>query len=81
VIVRLWEWDVARDAQGGSVGLSDTRHGAMEALSRALVQAGRPTHGRVVPVTLRRPTHEPAYYLRGGPERTAEFDGEVIRWR
>ena len=33
MIVRLWEWDVARDAQGASVGLSDTRHGAMEALS------------------------------------------------
>jgi hypothetical protein len=81
VIIRLWEWDVARDAQGGSVGLSDTRHGAMEALSRALVQAGRPTRGHVVPVALRRPVHEPAYYLRGIPVRTAVFDGEVIQWR
>jgi hypothetical protein len=80
VFVRLWEWDVARDAQGGSVGLSGSRHGAMLALSKALIQAGRPTRGRVMPVTLRRPAHEPAYYLRGVPERTAEYDGEVIRW-
>jgi hypothetical protein len=81
VIVRFWEWDVARDAQSGSVGFSDTRHGAMEALSRALVRSGRPTRGRVVPVTLRRPVHKPAYYLRGTPVRTAVFDGEVIQWR
>jgi hypothetical protein len=81
VIIRMWEWDVARDAHGGSVGLSGTRHGAMEALSRALLQAGRPTRGRIVPVTLRRPAHEPAYYMRGIPVRIAVFDGQVIQWR
>ena len=81
MFVRLWEGDVTRDAQGGSVGLSDSRHSAMEALSRALIQADRPTSGRVVPVTLRRPAHEPAYYMRGIPVRIAVFDGQVIQWR
>jgi hypothetical protein len=60
--------------------MSMTLSGAMEALAKALVQAGRPRTGRVVPVTLSRPVHEPSRYLRGTPERTAVYDGEVIRW-
>jgi hypothetical protein len=38
VFVQLWEWDVARDARGGSVGISDTCHGAS-----ALVTPGAST--------------------------------------
>lgn len=49
------------------------------ALSHALVRTGRP-RGQVVQVTLRRPAHGPAYYVRGAPERTAVYDGEAIRW-
>ena len=61
-------------------GISMTHHGAMEALAKALVRRGRPTRGRVVPVILSRPVHEPSRYLRVLPERTAVFDGAVIQW-
>lgn len=79
--VPLWEWAVSRDTRGGSAGVSMTHHGAMEALARALIQAGRPTFGHIVPVTLTRPMHEDPYYLRGIVKHTAIHDGEVIRWR
>lgn len=80
MFAQIWEWEVVRDADGGSAGISMTRHGAMEALAKALVQRGRPTRGRVVPVLLSRPVHEPSCYLRGVPERTAVYDGMAIRW-
>jgi hypothetical protein len=80
VLIPLWEWAVARDAQGGSVGLCITRHGAMEALSRALIAAGHPANGRVSQVKLIRSAHEEPAYLRGFPERKAVYDGVVIRW-
>jgi hypothetical protein len=67
VFAQLWEWEVARDAEGGSAGISMTRHGAMEALAKALVRRGRPTRGQVVPVILSRPVHEPSRHLRGLP--------------
>ena len=78
--IPLWEWVVARDAQGGSAGLCMTRHGAMEALSRALVAAGRPSRGTVAQVKLIRPADDEPGYLRGFPERTAVYDGGVIQW-
>jgi hypothetical protein len=80
MIVSLWEWTVTRDADGGSVGVSGTRHGAMAALAKALVQAGRPRTGRVVPVILAGSIHQPSYYLRGFVRDTADYDGTVIRW-
>jgi hypothetical protein len=76
----LWEWSVTRDAQGGSVGLCATRHRAMEALSKALIAAGRPASGRVAQVKLIRAAHEEPTYLRGFPERKAVYDGSVIQW-
>lgn len=41
----LWEWSVTRDTDGGCVGVSATRHGAMEALAKALVR-GRASEDR-----------------------------------
>jgi hypothetical protein len=79
--VALWEWSVTRDATGGSVGVSMTRHGAMEALAKALVGAGRPNRGQVVPMILTRPVQEPPYYLRFWPQHTAVYDGQVLQWR
>jgi hypothetical protein len=79
--VSLWEWAVTRDEQGGSAGVSMTRHGAMQALTMALVRAGRPRSGHVVPVLLARPVNCSPYYLRGPLAETAVFDGEAVRWR
>lgn len=78
--IGLWEWVIARDAQGGAAGVSATRHGAMQALSGALVGAGRPRRGHVVPVLLARPGYCSPYYLRGPLAGTAVFDGEAVRW-
>lgn len=77
----LWEWSIAWDAEGHSVGLSATRHGAMGALSRALIQAKRPVTGQVLPMLLVEPLHSQSYYLRGWPRHKAFFDGVTIRWR
>jgi hypothetical protein len=80
VTAALWEWSIPRDAHGGSAGVSMTRHGAMEALSRVLVQAGRPGSGQVLPLTLTGPVRHERHYLRGSPERTAVYDRQAIRW-
>jgi hypothetical protein len=80
VPIPLWEWAVTRDALGGSVGLCMTRHRAMEALSRALIAAGRPATGRVAQVKLLRPADDEPTYLRGFPEHWAVYDGTVIEW-
>src|SRR5580658_4106894 len=48
----LWEWSVARDVVGGSVGISMTRHHATEALSKTLISAGFPSTGWVAQVKL-----------------------------
>jgi hypothetical protein len=79
--VPLWEWNKTRDSQGSrSAGVSRTRHGAMEALSRALIAAGQPASGCIVRVSLIRTMQEGPCYLRGVPERTAVYDGLVIQW-
>jgi hypothetical protein len=80
VITPFWEWAVARDAQGASVGVCSTRHAAVQALSKALIASGRPCRGQVSPVTLVRPVHDHPGYLRGSPEYEAVFDGLVIQW-
>ena len=80
MLVPLWEWTVTRDADGSSAGVSRTRHGAMEALAKALIEAGRPRSGRVMPVILAEGVHRPAHYLRGVVRDTAVYDGTVIRW-
>jgi hypothetical protein len=79
LVIALWEW--VRDAPVGSVGVSRTQHGAMEALSRALIAAGRPSRGRVAQIKLIRPVYGEPGYLRGFPERTAIYDGTAIQWR
>ena len=78
--IPLWEWTMTRDAQSGSVGLCKTRARAIEALSKALIAAGRPASGRVAQVKLIRTVHADPTYLRGFPARTAVYDGTVIRW-
>lgn len=80
MIVPLWEWSTVRDARGGSAGVCWTRHAAMEALSKALVAAGRPANGSVAQVKLVTTVHGRSY-LRGFPGHTAVYDGQVIRWR
>jgi hypothetical protein len=80
VIALLWEWAVTREAHSGPVGVCMTRHGAMEALSKALIAAGRPSTGRVAQIKLSASTHQGPIYLRGFPARMATYDGTVIRW-
>jgi hypothetical protein len=57
-----------------------TEHGAMAALSGALIAAGRPARGQVGPVALVRPVREDPLYVREPPERTAIYDGSMISW-
>jgi hypothetical protein len=52
----------------------------MEALSKALIAAGRPSSGQVAQIKLTRPVHEESSYLRGFPAHTAVYDGTVIQW-
>lgn len=81
MLAQLWEWGVLQEPRNNPVGVSMTEHGAMEALSRALIAAGRPACGRVGQVTLVRPVQADATYVREPAERTAEYDGSVILWR
>ncbi|MGH3157984.1 MAG: hypothetical protein ACRDNF_15600 [Streptosporangiaceae bacterium] len=70
-----------REARNRPVGLCGTEHAAMQALSKALVAAGRPARGQVAQVTLIRPVHKDAGYEREPPQHTAIYDGTVIQWR
>lgn len=79
--VPLWEWVVEQDEHGGSAGISGTCHGAMDALAKSLVRAGRPRSGRVLPVILTDPIQEQPHYLRGFTRCSAFYDGKVIQWR
>jgi hypothetical protein len=81
VITPLWEWSIPRNADGGSVGVSMSRHRAMQALARTLVGRGRPTTGYVVPVLLAEGVHGEPYYVRDKPQHTAVYDGQVLQWR
>jgi hypothetical protein len=80
MVVPLWEWAVIRDEQGGSLGVSTTRHGAMNALSKALIRAGRPRSGHIARVKLAESAHQSPYYLRDDISIRAFYDGKVIRW-
>ena len=77
----LWEWAVARDELGASAGLSETCHGAMQALSESLIQCARPRTGHVRPVILTNPIREDSCYIRDAIKHTAIYDGGVIRWQ
>jgi hypothetical protein len=76
----LWEWVVTRDSHGGPAGVARTRHGAMQALAKALIHGGRPAAGQIVPLTLTRPLHTEPGYQRGTPGHTATYDGQAIQW-
>ena len=54
--------------------------GAMAALSRALLEAGRPARGSVVPVVLVDAVHSEPYYQRLPVCRTAECEDGAVRW-
>lgn len=69
-----------RDERNRPVGLCGTEHGAMTALSKALIAAGRPARGQIGQVTLVRPVQRDALYVREPPGRTARYDGSVIAW-
>jgi hypothetical protein len=77
----LWEWTLARDSLGGSSGMCRTRHGAMEALSKALIASGRPRCGSVGPVKLRIDVlREQDCYERLPVEHTAVYERGAIQW-
>lgn len=78
--IPLWEWAITRDHTGASAGISYTRHDAIQALTRALTQHGRPRTGHIVPVLLIETATQSSGYLRGNPDATAHFDGKAIRW-
>ncbi len=78
-LARLWEWVVDQGAANAPVGVSKTRHRAMEALSRTLIAAEIPASGRVVPMALVEGAHG-FTYLRMEPEITADCEKGVIRW-
>jgi hypothetical protein len=42
MVVEVWDWAVTREARSRPVGVSMKRDRARAALSRALVEAGRP---------------------------------------
>lgn len=80
MIAQLWEWAVVREARNRPVGVCRTEDAAMTALSQALIAAGRPGRGQVVPVALARSARVDTLYEREPPERTAVYDGSVISW-
>jgi hypothetical protein len=74
MVVQLWEWAVLRDARANPVGVSMTPDRAKVALSRALVEAGRPARGSVRPVVLNTP------YVRMPVTDVAVCERGVVRW-
>jgi hypothetical protein len=78
--IPLWEWGVTRETRNRPVGVCKTRHGAVTALSRALMDARRPARGNVVPVVLVDAAHAASYYQRFPVAHTATYEGGAIRW-
>jgi hypothetical protein len=78
-LARLWEWVVDRGAANAPVGVSGTRHRAMEALSHTLIEAGAPASGRVVAVALVDGAYGVSYF-RMAPVLTADYEEGVITW-
>lgn len=77
---RVWEWVTDCGVGNAVLGVSGTRHGAMEALSKTLVKAGGSASGRVVPIALV-DGGSGFDYLRVSPILTADCEDHVIRWR
>ena len=76
----LWEWFVVGGARHGTSGVCMTCHGAMEALSRTLIEGGGSALGKVVRMALVDSARE-AFYLRGIPVHIAECQAGIIHWR
>jgi len=57
-----------------------TRHGAMEALSRTLIEGGGSALGKVAHMALVDSVWEP-FYIHGTPEHVAEYREGIIHWR
>jgi hypothetical protein len=80
VCAHLWEWSVVEGACHGTSGVSMTRHGAMEALSRTLIGGEGSALGKVARMALVDSVWEP-FYLHGIPGHIAEYREGIIRWR
>lgn len=78
--VPLWKWDVVQAPQGGICGVSGSPHGAMEALSLALIETAG-VLGEVTPVTLTDIVIGYPFYLQSGPKWHAKYSDGVITWR
>lgn len=76
---RVWEWVVDQGADNAPVGVSGTRHGAMEALSLSLITAKAGSSGHVTPVELVDGACGFSY-LRFDAALTANCERGVIRW-
>ena len=76
----MWEWGVMSGGRSNPVGLSMTRHGAMAALSRALIATGRPTRGSVVLLVWTDISQSGPHYLRLPVKHTATHEQGVIWW-
>ena len=77
--VPMWEWLIAGGACDGTSGLSMTRHGAMDALSRTLIEGRSNAIGRVTRIVLEDGISGP-FYVRGQSSHTASYDSGVIKW-
>lgn|SRR5487761_250428 len=77
--VPMWEWLVSGGACDDTAGLSETRHGAMDALSRTLIEGRGNAIGYVLPIVLVNGVSGP-FYVRGDALNTASYDSGVIRW-
>jgi hypothetical protein len=76
-----WEWTVERDSAGGSAGVCETCRGAIEALSKALIERRRPGCGSVVPVVLLvGAIREEDQYQRLPSVHTAVYEQGAIQW-
>jgi hypothetical protein len=80
VLSHLWEWVVVNGAHYGTSGVSMTCCGAMEALSRTLLQGRGSALGVVARIALVDSAWEP-FYMHGIPEHIAMYEDGIIRWR
>jgi hypothetical protein len=80
MLIRLWEWEIVEGARYGECGVSGTSHGAMDALSHALIALEGQGTGRVTPVVLVNAVFGSPSYLRENPECIARYHNGAITW-
>lgn len=78
--VLIWEWAVDTPTDHNPVGVSTTIQGAMNALSKALIQTGMPSAGRVASISVR-DSADGWHYVRLGIIDTARYKEGVITWK